>query len=79
MTRKQIKILPGYQFWLFLTVLLMLLVNPEYIGRFFRDPQPRVSLFLGGEVPLGSFLIGIAIFLQIFGYLVIRKIIRIRV
>jgi tight adherence protein B len=61
------------------TALLMLLVNPEYIGRFFRDPQPRVSLFLVGEVPLGSFLIGIAILLQIVGYLVIRKIIRIRV
>lgn len=59
--------------------LLMLLVNPEYIGRFFMDPQPRVSLFLIGQVPLGSFLIGIALFLQLIGYLVIRKIIRIRV
>lgn len=61
------------------TALLMLLVNPEYIGRFFRDPQPRVSLSLIGEVPLGSLLIGIALLLQLVGYLVIRKIIRIRV
>ena len=61
------------------TALLMLLVNPEYIGRFFMDPQPKISLFLLGEVPLGSFLIGIALILQLIGYLVIRKIIRIRV
>lgn len=59
--------------------MLMLLVNPEYIGRFFKEPQPQVSLFLLGEVPLGSLLIGVAIILEIFGYMVIRKIIRIRV
>ncbi len=59
--------------------LLMLLVNPEYIGRFFSEPQPKVSLFLLGELPLGSVMIAVAIMLQILGYLVIRKIIRIRV
>ena len=59
--------------------LLMLLVNPEYIGRFFADPQPKISIFLMGQVPLGSVMIAAAILLQIIGYLVIRKIIRIRV
>jgi tight adherence protein B len=59
--------------------LLMLLVNPEYIGRFFSDPQPKVSLFILGQLPLGSVMIAVAIILQILGYLVIRKIIRIRV
>ena len=59
--------------------LLMLLVNPEYIGRFFSDPQPKVSVFLLGQLPLGSVMIAVAILLQILGYLVIRKIIRIRV
>ena len=58
---------------------LMLLVNPEYIGRFFKDPQPKVGIFLLGQVPLGSVMIGFAILLQIVGYLVIRKIIKIRV
>jgi len=61
------------------TAALMLLVNPEYIGRFFMDPQPRVAIFLLGQVPLGSFLICVAIFLQLVGYLIIRKIIKIRV
>ncbi len=59
--------------------LLMLLVNPEYIGRFFSEPQPKVSLFILGQLPLGSVMIAVAIILQILGYLVIRKIIRIRV
>ncbi len=59
--------------------LLMLLVNPEYIGRFFKEPQPKVSIFLLGQLPLGSVMIAVAIVLQIVGYLVIRKIIRIRV
>jgi Flp pilus assembly protein TadB len=59
--------------------LLMLLVNPEYIGRFFQEPQPKVSLFLLGQLPLGSVMIAVAVMLQIIGYLVIRKIIRIRV
>jgi len=59
--------------------LLMLVVNPEYIGRFFKEPQPQVSLFLLGQLPLGSVMIAVAIILEIFGYLVIRKIIRIRV
>jgi tight adherence protein B len=59
--------------------LLMLVVNPEYIGRFFKEPQPQVSLFLLGSMPLGSVMIGVAIILEIVGYLVIRKIIRIRV
>ena len=59
--------------------MLMLIVNPEYISRFFAEPQPMVAMFLLGEVPLGSVMIGIAIVLEIIGYLVIRKIIRIRV
>ena len=59
--------------------LLMLLVNPEYIGRFFTDPQPKISIFILGELPLGSVMIAVAIALQIIGYLVIKKIIRIRV
>ena len=59
--------------------LLMLLVNPEYIGRFFSEPQPKVSLFILGQLPLGSVMIAVAIILQILGYFVIRKIIRIRV
>jgi Flp pilus assembly protein TadB len=59
--------------------LLMLLVNPEYIGRFFKQPQPTVSIFLLGQLPLGSVMIGVAVLLEIVGYLVIRKIIRIRV
>lgn len=59
--------------------LLMLLVNPEYIGRFFKEPQPQVSIFLLGNLPLGSVMIAVAIILEILGYLVIRKIIRIRV
>lgn len=58
---------------------LMLLVNPEYIGRFFKEPQPTVSIFILGELPLGSVLIAVSIILEIVGYLVIRKIIRIRV
>lgn len=58
---------------------LMLLVNPEYIGRFFSEPQPKVAIFLLGQLPLGSVMIAVAIILQILGYLVIRKIIRIRV
>jgi tight adherence protein B len=58
---------------------LMLLVNPEYIGRFFSEPQPKISMSILGEVPLGSVMIAVAIILQIIGYLVIRKIIRIRV
>src|SRR2546422_6299442 len=37
--------------------LLMLLVNPEYIGRFFKEPQPTVSIFLLGQLPLGSVMI----------------------
>jgi tight adherence protein B len=61
------------------TAALMLLVNPEYIGRFFSEPQPKVSIFILGELPLGSVMIAVAIALQIIGYLVIRKIIRIRV
>jgi tight adherence protein B len=59
--------------------LLMLLVNPEYIGRFFTDPQPKISVFLLGQLPLGSVMIAVAVMLQIIGYFVIRKIIRIRV
>jgi tight adherence protein B len=58
---------------------LMFLVNPEYINRFFSDPQPKVSIFILGQLPLGSVMIAVAIALQIIGYLVIRKIIRIRV
>ncbi len=58
---------------------LMVLVNPEYIGRFFKDPQPKVSIFLLGQYPLGSVMIATALLLQLVGYLVIRKIIRIRV
>jgi tight adherence protein B len=58
---------------------LMLLVNPEYIGRFFADPQPKISMAILGDVPLGSVMIAVAILLQIIGYFVIRKIIRIRV
>ncbi|HYV04293.1 MAG TPA: type II secretion system F family protein [Blastocatellia bacterium] len=58
---------------------MMLLVNPEYIGRFFKDPQPKVSIFLLGQVPLGSVMIGFALILQFVGYLVIKKIIKIRV
>ena len=60
-------------------VLLMLLVNPEYIGRFFADPQPKVSFLFFGEMPLGTVMIAVAVILQIIGYFVIRKIIRIRV
>jgi tight adherence protein B len=60
-------------------VLLMLLVNPEYIGRFVSDPQPKVSFLFFGELPLGTVMIAVAIILQIIGYFVIRKIIRIRV
>ena len=58
---------------------LMFLVNPEYIGRFFTDPQPKVSIFILGQLPLGSVMIAVAIALEIIGYIVIRKIIRIRV
>jgi len=58
---------------------LMALVNPEYIGRFFQDPQPKVYIFILGELPVGSVMISVAIALQVIGYLVIRKIIRIRV
>ena len=59
--------------------LLMLLVNPEYIGHFFSEPQPKVSILFFSELPLGSVMIAVAIVLQILGYVVIRKIIRIRV
>jgi tight adherence protein B len=59
--------------------LLMLVVNPEYIGRFFAQPQPQISVFILGDVPLGSIMIAAALVLEIIGYLVIRKIIRIRV
>jgi tight adherence protein B len=59
--------------------LLMCAVNPEYIGRFFKEPQPIVSIFLLGDLPLGTVMIGVALILQLIGYLVIRKIIRIRV
>jgi tight adherence protein B len=58
---------------------LMLLVNPEYIGRFFVEPQPKYSIYFLGPVPLGTLMIAAALILQFFGYLVIRKIIRIRV
>ena len=58
---------------------LMLIVNPEYIGRFFVDPQPKYSIYLLGPVPLGTLMIAAALILQFLGYLVIRKIIRIRV
>jgi tight adherence protein B len=61
------------------TAALMLLVNPDYIGRFFSDPQPKISIFILGELPLGSVMIAVAIALQIIGYLVIKRIIRIRV
>ncbi len=60
-------------------VLLMMLVNPEYIGRFVADPQPKVSFLFFGELPLGTVMIAVAIILQVIGYFVIRKIIRIRV
>lgn len=59
--------------------LLMLMVNPEYIGRFFAEPQPQVSFLFLPQLPLGSVLIAVAIILEIIGYIVIRKIIRIRV
>jgi tight adherence protein B len=49
----------------FMAVLLYLL-NPGYIGRLFDDP-------------VGPYLIGGAIFLQVVGYLVIRKIVNIKV
>jgi tight adherence protein B len=46
--------------------LLMYLRNPKYVGRLFTDPLGQKALAFG-------------VFLQIIGFLIIRKIIRIKV
>jgi tight adherence protein B len=59
--------------------LLLYAANPDYMSRLLAEPQPRVEFLFFDNLPLGPLLLAAAIVLQVIGYLVIRKIIRIRV